>query len=110
MIAYLVAVLFCIIILPDHHVSSLNILAYLDDRSILIRRLPDALHDCETCEDSDPSCAKRVPDEQQCEEPGYLYLQIFCKKTCNKCQECSTPRTDDIAIDTIIDNHAILPP
>jgi len=100
------AVLFAVFILPDRRVSSFNLLAHLDMRPALIRRLPEALNDCETCIDSDRSCAKRVPNKEHCNKPGFLYLKIFCKKSCDSCQECSRPVYEDVPIERILETDS----
>jgi len=99
------AVLFAVLILPEQRVSSVQILAYLDMRPTLIRRLPAELNNCDICIDSDKSCAKRVPNKELCSQPGYLYLKIFCKKSCDCCNECNRPETEAVPVDTIIETE-----
>lgn len=51
----------------------------------------EALTDnCDKCRDvtSQRKCAELMPVGRSCDHPGYNYLKIFCRRTCNACQPC----------------------
>jgi len=56
---------------------------------------------CDLCKDitSSEKCRLLLPTGKTCDDPGYNYLKIFCRRTCNSCIPCNAHTTELLDMD-----------